>query len=104
MKILSISLLFLTCAVVINGHLQARLPKKHATRVALASTLKEQLDAAKSTRHANKKKSDCLDIFKICEVPAVISHPGKWAVCKNLVYSGSGAAIIIAADNVNSGF
>lgn len=45
-------------------------------------------------------REDCARTFKICEVPVIIDQPGKWFVCKDLTYNGTGTAILITANNV----
>ena len=103
MKTIFKLLLLLSCIAVLENNLHARLAKPTVKPLALPKAIKDQLANVKAERHS-KKKSDCLETFKICEVPAVISQPGKWFVCKDLTYTGTGAAIIIAANNVTLDF
>ena len=63
----------------------------------LAGTFSEVEGLIKGTLPVNTQ-------FIVNQVPFTITQPGKYSVGQNLVYSGSGAAITVAADNVSINF
>lgn len=87
--------------------------------LAMLATTQPALNAAKHHKHSSSssssesdrksckkssKKSCCDKVHVISCVPVVIDKPGKWCVGKDLVYTGSGAAITVAANNVTLNF
>ncbi len=62
------------------------------------------LQLASLGRSKGQKSKKNRSIYEICNVPVVIDRPGKWFAKKELVYGGSGAAIIIAVDGVSIDF
>ncbi len=50
------------------------------------------------------EKLPCDAMIPICTVPVVLNESGKYCVTCDLVYTGNGAAITVAADNVSINF
>lgn len=79
----------------------ARLKTHNATQRRSASEVPSHI---KKVRGQKNHQGDCARQFKICEVPVVIDQPGKWFVCEDLCYDGTGTAILITANNVTLDF
>lgn len=77
--------------------------KKHCKKCPSVIVVRKEESSSDSTvseKSTCEKKSDCGRIHVIRKVPYTITKSGKYCVKKDLVFSGTGAAITITANNV----